>query len=340
MKIFPDRLDRVLDQELAPVYLFAGPEMLLVLEACDAVRRACRAQGIEERIVLDASGKFDWNELGLATETGSLFASRRLVELRIPNGKPGREGSTAIKNWLEGDPDDVLLISCMEWKVDSERGAWVRAIEKHGVFMPAWTIKPAHLPRWLQARARAKGLSLDNSAAAFLAELMEGNLLAAAQTIDRLALNPPPGEKLDLEGLKSAVDDHARFDAFRLSELVLLGDTARALRCCQGLKAEDVPQAMIVAALAGDLKKLQGLHAMPGNMPMEKAMTSLGIFKSKQPQFRTALDRLSPARVNNALARLSPIDQLSKGQVFGDFWQALERWVLESTVAPGRSAAA
>lgn len=329
MKIFPDRLQGTLDRGLAPAYLFAGPETLLVLEASDLVRRACRRAGIEERIVLEADARFDWNELGLATETGSLFASRRLVDLRIPNGKAGRDGSAAIKAWLENDPEDVLLVSCMEWKLENERTAWVKAIEKSGIYMPAWTVKAAQLPRWLQSRAKDKGLKLDGGAAAHLAELMEGNLLAAAQTLDRLALNMPPGGRLGIEELRDVVDDHARFDAFRLSELVMTGQISRALRCCRGLAAEDAARPMVVAALVSDFQNLLLLHELSPRTPPEQAMLKLRIFKNKQPVFLRALERTSPPQVVDALSGLALVDGLSKGQVFGDFWQGLERWIAQ-----------
>src|SRR6056297_1096097 len=146
MKLYAERLPEQLSRQLAPVYLIAGPERLIVEEAADEVRKACRARQIDERIRLTADGRFKWDELGQSTETGSLFASRRLVELRLPSGKPGTEGGKTIRQWLEDGSEDVLLLICDQWEMAQERSAWARAVDAAGVYVPAWSVKPERLP--------------------------------------------------------------------------------------------------------------------------------------------------------------------------------------------------
>lgn len=325
MKIFPERLPERLARGLDPVYLVAGPEPLLVLEACDAVRSTCRGQGVDERIVLEADSGFDWNGLGAATETGSLFASRRLIDLRLPGGKPGREGGQALREWVDQDGDDVLLISCRQWELKNESTAWFKALDKAGVYVPAWSVKPDRLPAWLTQRLKARGLEVSPDGARFLAARLEGNLLAAAQVADRLALLYGHGA-LDRPTLEKAVADQARYDAFRLVELVLGGDTAGALRCCRGLLAEAVPPPVIVATLSRELQIVLRVAAQPGRA--DTVFREQHVWQARQGPIRIAAGRLEGERLRALPGALARLDSLSKGQAAGDFQQSLERFVV------------
>lgn len=324
MKLYAERLPAQLSRQIAPVYLIAGPERLIVEEAADQVRKACRNQQIDERIRLNADRNFKWAELGQATETGSLFASRRLVELRLPTGKPGAEGGKTIRQWIDDEHDDVLLIICDQWKSDQERTAWVKAIEKAGVYVPAWSVKPPQLPRWIEQRLESRGLQTDDEVCRFLAERLEGNLLAAAQEVDRLALLFP-GSRLELEQVREAVSDNARFDAFRLAELVMTGQGGAALRCVRGLRESDTPRPAVLWALGRELEialtvARRGRHESP-----QRVFDELGVWKSRQPPIEACIRRNGPRRLEQGIGRLSRLDLLSKGQVEGDFWQELER---------------
>lgn len=323
MRVNPNQLQASLQRSPAPIYLVAGQELLLILEACEQIRAACAAAGVDERIVLHAGAGFDWNQLNQATETGSLFASRRLVDLRLPSGKPGREGGAALREWAESEHDDILLLSCQQWELQSERTAWFKALEKAGVYVPAWTIKAHQLPGWLMQRMQAKGLECDTAGVRFLADRLEGNLLAAAQEIDRLALLFGQGQ-ISLHNLKSAVADNARFNAFRLVELVLSGDTGAAIRCARALAVESTSPVPVVWALAREFGVLEQFKLHGAGVFKE-----LRIWESRQQPIRAAAKRLDAGATARGLSRLAELDCIAKGQRPGDFWQELERFILE-----------
>lgn len=324
MKLFPEKLAARLEQHIDPVYLVAGQEPLLIEEACDAVRRAARQAGIDERIVLEADARFDWQQIASATETSSLFASRRLVEVRLPTGKPGREGGAVLREWVERGSDDVLLVKCSDWEFRSESAAWVKALDGAGVYVPCWKVKPARLPEWIERRLQSRGVSVDRPAATFLAERLEGNLLAAAQEIERLVLLYGRG-RVDLDQVREAVADSARFDSFRLIELVLTGQPGAAVRCIRGLKEADTPMPMIVGALARELQTIGDFQKLAGRMPPAKAFAALRIWKSRQRPVADAAKRMRPETVRRALAELSDLDGLAKSSRKGEFWVRLER---------------
>lgn len=324
MKLFPERLPARLEKQLDAVYLVAGQEPLLIEEACDAIRRAARQGGVDERIVLEADARFDWQQLDSATETSSLFASRRLLEVRLPTGKPGREGGAALRERAEAAGDDVLLVKCDDWEFRNESTAWVKALEAAGLYVPCWKIKPAQLPRWIGERLRARGVSADDAACRFLAERLEGNLLAAAQEIERLALLFGK-RRLDVEQVREAVADSARFDSFRLVELVFAGQAGAALRCIRGLREADTPMPLIVGALARELQTIGDFQKLSQRMPAARAFSALGVWKSRQRPIADAAGRLQPDSVRAALASLSELDALSKSRHKIEFWVRLER---------------
>lgn len=325
MKVFPDRLPATLESPLASVYLVAGPEALLVEEATDAIRSAARAQGVSERVVLDAAGRFDWDSLTQSTETGSLFASRRLVELNLPTGKPGKEGGSALREWVGEPRDDVLLIKCAAWEMASEKSVWFKALDQAGVFVPCWTVKPHQLPKWIVARLRSRGLSIDGPGAQFLADRLEGNLLAAAQEVERLALFYSQNHRLSLAELKEAVSDNARFDAYRLTELVLTGQSGAALRCVRGLFETDVYKPLVVSALSRELQTLGSFLLLSKSVGEQQAFQKLGVWQSRQGPLQMAARRLSVEHLTEAMVQLSVLDRMSKSSQSVYFWITLER---------------
>jgi DNA polymerase-3 subunit delta len=325
VKVFPDRLADRLNRGLDRVYLIAGPEHLLVEEACDAIRAAARAADVAERVVLDADARFDWSRLDGATDTLSLFATRRLVEVRLPSGKPGREGGAALREWVKRDSDDLLLLKCSAWEFQQEKSAWFRDLEQAGVFVPCWTVKPGQLPGWISQRLGSRGLRADRSACAFLAERLEGNLLAAAQEIERLALLYGKDARLGMDELRAAVADSARFDSFRLVELVLSGQAGAALRCVRGLRETDTPAPMIVSALARELQLLAAFQTLSARLGEAGAFKHLKVWQSRQGPMAAAARRLRPEAVRSAVARLSGLDQMTKSNESHGFWVALER---------------
>jgi DNA polymerase-3 subunit delta len=336
MELAPDRLAaQIADAALAPAYLIAGPETLLVLEAADAVRARGRELGIAEREVFDLEGRdIDWAGLQASFDAPSLFSARRIVEVRLPTGKPGKEGAEVISAFCARPPDDVvLLITAGEWS-KAHRGKWADAVERIGVLSVAWAIKPHELSGWVQARLRARGLRADRDAIALLVERVEGNLLAAAQEIDKLVLLAD-GQTLDLATMQSLVADAARFDVFRLIETTLSGNAGQAARMLTGLRAEGEAVAALMPMVVRNLlstAQLARVAERGGSSPgqaLAAEMKRQGIWESRQAPFKRALQRHpGSARWDRFVAEASRIDRIAKGRADGDAWVALERLLL------------
>ncbi len=330
MELKPEQIAGRADEPLRPAYLIAGPEMLRVLEAADAVRAQARAQGIGEREVFDADGRdFDWDQLDASFNAPSLFSARRLVEVRLPGGKPGKEGAEVISRFCANPPPDVvLLITAGEWS-KAHHGKWADAIAQIGVIAVAWAIKPHELPGWIESRLRARGLKADRDAVQALAERVEGNLLAAAQEIDKLALLAQ-GENLSAEAMQSLVADAARYDVFRLTDAMLAGQGPQVSRMLAGLRAEGDVVAGLMPMVVKELLRtaqLARVQAAGGNLAAE--MKAQGIWESKQAPFKRALQRhAAPQRWERFVAEASRIDRIAKGRAPGDAWVAMERLLL------------
>jgi len=326
---------------LPPALLIAGQEILLVLEAADAVRAKAREEGYA-REVFDVDARFDWDELSASFSAMSLFSNRRLLDVRLPTGKAGKDGGEAIASFCANPPPDtVLLITCLEWSKKHAENAWVRAIAKVGHTATLWQMQRHKLPDWLLARMRARGIDARHDAAELLAERVEGNLLAAAQEVDKLALlvgtapdaaNDPrnPARKsskaIDAVEMDRLVADSSRFDAFKLIDAALAGETTRALRMLHSLRAEGEAVPGLMGPIVGPLLTLAALadvKASGGNL--SAAMQSQRIWDSKQSQYKRALERHDAARWEQFAIEAGRIDRISKGREAGNAWLALER---------------
>lgn len=341
MELKPEQLaPQVQSGPLRPAYLIAGPEPLRVLEAADAVRLAARAQGFSEREVHEAEGgqrDVDWGAMEASFRAPSLFAGRRLLELRLPTGKPGTEGSRVICDFCADPPGDVtLLVTAGEWS-RQHGGKWSEAIARVGAVAIAWAIKPHELPDWIAARMRARGLKADRAAIQLLAERVEGNLLAAAQEIEKLELLAEGGT-LDAERMESLVANAARYDVFRLMDAALNGQSAQVSRMLRGLQAEGE----VVPALLGMvIRELQTAGALSRASNLAAAFKAQRVWDAKQPMYRRALQRHEPARWDGFLAQAGRVDAIAKGRPRpgvepDDAWIALERLLL--AVAEPRAA--
>ena len=333
MELRPDRFERQLASEpLKSVYLIAGSEPLLVLECADALRRKAREEGYGEREVFDAEGSFDWNTLSMGLASLSLFATRRLFDLRLPSGKPGRDGSEAIQAYCQNPPPDtVLLITAQDWS-RQHAGKWSEAIASVGHFVQVWPVKAHEQGEWLQRRLRARGLAASPQAVALLAERVEGNLLAAAQEIEKLALLLGRGneagrsEEIDAKTMQSLIADSARFDVFGLVEAALAGDASRSVRMLQSLRREGEQVPGLLPMLAMELLRLAQLarvQADGGNLAA--AMREARVWDSKQALYRRALDRHPAARWEAFVGEAGRVDRMAKGRESGDAWLAFER---------------
>ncbi len=332
MELSADRLTAQLAGEpLRPAYLVAGSEPLLVLEAADAVRAAARAQGIGEREVHDMEGRdADWGALDAALHAPSLFASRRLVEIRLPTGKPGAQGAKLIAGYCaDPAPDVVLLVIAGEWS-KAHAGKWSEAIARVGHVAVAWPIKPHELQGWLSQRMRSRGIKAGADAVARLAQRVEGNLLAAAQEVDKLALLQAGEGVLDAHRLEALVADSARYDVFRMVDAALNGQPAQVARVVAGLRAEGEAIPALMGMLAKELSTMAAL-AQARNFAAEcKAQR---IWESKQAVYKRALSRHPPPRWQQFLVEAGRVDRVSKGRVrpgeeSADAWLLLERLLL------------
>lgn len=341
MDIKPDRLAAQLAAgPLRPAWLVASPEPLLLLEAADAIRAAARAEGITEREIFEAEGhqrEPDWKALEASFRAPSLFATRRLVEIRLPTGKPGKEGEKAIVEFCADPPADVcLLVTCGEWSM-KHGGKWSQAIGQCGATVIGWAVKPHELADWIDRRLRSRGLTADRDAVQRLAERVEGNLLAAAQEIDKLALLSD-GSPLDAQRMDTLVADAARFDVFRLLDAAMNAQPALVSRMLGGLRAEGDSVLALLGMVIRELQRCAAIarvQARGGNLAAE--FRAQQIWESRQAAYRRALTRHPAPRWERFVAEAALVDRMAKGRAPGDAWVALERLLL--AVADARAQA-
>ncbi|MDP2029424.1 MAG: DNA polymerase III subunit delta [Thiobacillus sp.] len=328
MNISAERLPDQLSRGLAALYVVVGDEPLAAQEASDAIRTAARAAGHSERNVYTVQGRYNWQGIFASGENLSLFAERRLTEIRIPSGKPGVDGSKALEAYAAKLPADTLtLISLpgMDWKAMQSR--WFAALAKTGVVVEARPIDRAALPDWIERRLAKQGLRAERAALAFLADQVEGNLLAAQQEIDKLALLLPPGV-VTLADVEHAVVDVSRLEADALADALYAGDSARFAQIVADLKdsGEAVPAILWQVSSAVQLLLRLKLAVAQGDSLPGVMRTLWGRDKQRAPQIERALKRLSLARVESALADLALIDRQAKGlERVGDPWDTLLR---------------
>jgi len=334
-------------EPLRPVYLIAGGESLLVQEAADALRAKARGEGYLEREVLDADASFDWNSLSMGLASLSLFATRRLFDLRLPSGKPGKDGSEAILAYCaDPPPDTVLLITAQEWSL-RHAGKWSEAIGKAGHVLPVWPIKPHEMSDWLVKRLRSRGLQASPQAVQRLLDRIEGNLPAAAQEVDKLALLMAPklvgeangnrnGTVIDVDLMESLVADSSRFDVFRLIETALAGDATRAVRMLKGLRGEGEQVPGLLPMIAREIVAVATLARVAVGGNLMNAMREARIWESKQALYRRAVERHPAARWEEFVGECGRIDRIAKGRESGDAWLALERLLVTIAEAKAR----
>ena len=354
MQIKADALDSQLERGLAPVYTVWGEEALLAQEACDTIRAAARAAGCSERQVHTVAGNhFDWSSLLGAAQALSLFADRQLVEIRIPSGKPGKDGSEALQRYCDtaiagGGRDVVTLVQLPKLDGMQSKSAWFTALDGAGISVRVYPVDRGGLPAWIAQRMATQGQRVASGAdgqraLAFFADRVEGNLLAAHQEIRKLGLLYPAGE-LSFEQIESAVLNVARYDVFKLGEAVLAGQAARALRMLAGLQAEGEAAVFVHWTLAEDIRGLKRVKdALVAGKPMPLALREARVWGAKERVFERALALLSESALAQLLEAAHVCDGLVKGLKHPDWpadpWQGLRRLVLmlaEETSRTGR----
>ena len=346
MQVRPDQLEAHLQRGLKPLYTLHGDEALLAQEAGDAIRAAARAAGYTERQVFTVSGAhFDWSAVLGAAQAMSLFADKQLIEIRIPSGKPGKDGSEALQRYCERLPDDVLtLVQCPRLDFQQQKAAWFTALDSHGITMRLETLDRKALPAWLAQRLarqgqRVRGGEEGQRTLAFFADRVEGNLLAAHQELQKLALLHAAGE-LAFEQVEAAVLNVARFDVTKLSEAIWTGQVARALRVLDGLRHEGEAAVMVHWTLADDIRKLaRGRAALDDGKPLPLALKDAQAWGTKEKLFERVLPLLASHQVAYLLEAASVCDGIVKGLKHPEWphapWDALQRLVLMS-VQPAR----
>lgn len=319
-----EQLARQLAGGLSPVYFIHGDEPLLVGECADAVRSAARQQGFSDRQVFSADSGFDWNRLAAASDSLSLFSERRILELRLPTGKPGRDGAKALCAYTGRLPDDtVLLVISAKLEAAARRSKWVRALDRAGVSVPVWPVETAELPDWIDRRMRRHKMLASRDALQLIADRVEGNLLAAAQEIEKLYLLKGPGP-LDLDSVAELVADSARFDIFTLVDAALAGDAVYAQRVLTGLRAEGVEPVLVLWALSREIRALASMaRAVKGGMPLGRVLAERRVWEKRKPLIGGVLQRIRGRQWWLLLQRCAVLDRVIKGRAPGSAWDEL-----------------
>jgi DNA polymerase III subunit delta len=336
MRLRADQIEKHAAQSLAPVYLISGDETLLVQECTDAIRTACRQHGFTERQVFHVDAHFDWQIVLDETAALSLFADKKIIELRMPNGKPGDAGTAALESYCANtNTDTVLLIICNKLDSSAARAKWHKAIDSCGVTIPIWPIEPQQLPRWIEQRLRQRGISASDEAIQILAERVQGNLLACAQEIEKLQLYTD-AKVIDANIVNTTVADSARYDIFNLADQALLGNTTQTLRALAGLRGEGEEPPVILWALTKELRTLHKCaEIIEQGQAIDRALDSAGVWDKRKPLVRAAVQRLSRKRIENLLRLAQKIDAAIKGS--GDNpWLLLDRLLLGMSTQSAR----
>ena len=324
MRLRPEQLSAHLAQDLAPLYVVHGDEPLLAIEAGDAIRAAARAAGCEEREVLVVEPGFKWDAFSAASRNLGLFGTRKLVDLRIPGGKPGVEGARVLEDCAANPtPDTTILITLPRLDRATASSSWFAALEQGGITLEVFPLERGDLPRWIASRLERQRQRASAETLQFLADTTEGNLLAARQELEKIGLLLPEGE-LEQEAVENAVADVARFDVFQLSEAWLSGDAARACRILAALENEGEGVPLLLWQLGEDLHALATVLASTASgTPVAIAVKSARVWGKRQTAIERAARRIAPSAIQPLLLRLARLDALAKGIGRGDVWAQL-----------------
>ncbi len=346
MQLALQQLDAHLQKTLRPLYTLHGDEPLLVQEAADAIRAVARQQGYTERTVHQVAGAhFDWSAVLAAGGSLSLFADKQIVEIRIPSGKPGKDGSVALQQIAEqaqGNDSTLTLVILPKLDRMTLQGAWFGALDANGATLKVDPVERAQLPQWIAARLARNGQRVaageeGQRTLQFFADRVEGNLLAAHQEIQKLALLHPPGE-LTFEQVEAAVLNVARYDVFKLSEAVLAGQAQRVQRMLDGLQAEGEAEVLVHYTLSEDIRALKRVKdAMAGGKPLPMALREQRVWGLKERLFERVLPRLTPLMLDGLLHSAHVVDGIVKGLKAPGWppsgWQALHKLAMDLCIA-------
>ena len=324
MKTRPDALAGQLQKSLAPIYYVTGDEPLQLGQACDQIRAAAQRQGYTDRQVFYAERGFDWQLFGQSTSNLSLFAERKLLDIRLGGSTPGKDGAKVLQEYAQHPaPDTILLLSGDKLESAQQRSAWFTALEQSGVIVQIWPIEAAQLPPWLVQRLQQRGLVCTLETARCLADQVEGNLLAADQEIEKLALLFGQGT-LTLEQVQASVADSARFDIFNLVDEALRGEVARTARMIFGLQSEGADPVLVTWALTREIRSLTRMATgLAKGQSADAVIAQEHVWDKRKPLVKTALKRSQLIDWQGLLRHCAQTDRIAKGQMSGRVWDEL-----------------
>lgn len=324
MRIKPEQLPQYLQKQPTSLYTLFGSEPLLMQEAADLIRDHARRQGYTERELLVSEQHFDWTSLRNAGSNISLFGERKIIDIRIPSGKPGKEGGKAIEAYCNALPPDILTLVTLP-RIDKQGQAtkWFKALETSGTMIPVYALERDRLPDWIGQRLARQQQKADAATLQFLADQVEGNLLAAHQEIQKLALLYPGGH-LTFAQVKDVVLNVARYDVFQLADAMLTADTARFVRILNGLQGEGTPPLLILATLTESVRQLISIQqGLADSQPPAQLLQAARVWGDRQKLVMTAVKRIKPQILLQGLSQAATIDRMVKGVAQGDVWDAL-----------------
>ena len=329
MRLRLEQLEQHLSNQLLPIYLVSGDEPLQSMETLDMLRGKAKAEGYDIRELLDVGRDFHWSTLTQSAASMSLFGDKRIIECRLNTSKPGKEGGAALIEYCEHLPQDtILLIQMSKLEKASQNSKWFKAIEKSGAVIQLWPVNHQQMPGWIKRRAQALGLSLPHDAATLLAERVEGNLLAAAQELEKLRLlfsdkiAAEEALKLSAEEVAKAVSNSARYSVYDLVDAALLGDKKRAITVLMGLQSEGVAAPLIAWSLNNEVRQLLN-YRQAVNQGHSPELVFNSVWQNRRELVKNAVRRLSEVRLKQLTSRAALVDKVTKGFAKGDIWDEL-----------------
>jgi len=323
VQIKPQQLAATLQKALAPVYFISGDEPQQLGELADAIRKSAKERDFTAREIFFADKLFDWKQLNISADNFSIFADKKIIDLRLTSGTPGAEGGKALAAYCKRLPEDtLLLITAGKITKDAQKSSWFQALDKVACIIQVWPLAGQDLLRWVQDRMQQRGLIADHGAVKILADRVEGNLLAAAQEIEKLYVLYGAG-KLSTQQIMDVVADSSRYDVFKLVESALSAQADKVLKILSSLKAEGVASAIVLWALMREARILISYKAAQGQGEKELILKKNGIWGERKQLIDSSAKRLTHTELNNVLVLGAKADRQIKGQQRGDAWETL-----------------
>lgn len=336
MRIKPEQLASALQKKLAPIYFISGDEPLQLFEAADSIRTAAKKAGFTSREIFDADSRFSWHSLMESANSLSIFSDKKIIDLRLTTGAPNSEGAKIISQYCEQPPEDtLLLITAGKISGSSSKARWFQALDKAGCIIQVWPLENKELKQWLQQRSQRRGLTINQAGINLLANRIEGNLLAAAQEIEKLYVLFGTSQ-ISAQQLEETVADHSRFDVFKLIDSILAAQTDRIIKILSNLKAEGIAEPVILWAIAREARTLIQIKlALAQGQNKTMVFKNHQIWDKRQSLVDNAINKLSITHLHQILKLAAQIDRQIKGQQSGDPWHTLQIICLRFAHAPG-----